>query len=90
MNPFYLADKDGSRTLKKEECRRLLLDSLNANVSEDVFETLFRVKKIGIFHIDYFLSEVNQSGTEVLTSDEFIKFFHTLNRREDLYKIMQK
>jgi len=83
MNPFYLADKDGSGTLIKEECRRLLLDSLNANVPEDVFETLFRIKKIEIFHINYFLSELNQNGTEVLTSDEFVKFFHTLNRRED-------
>ncbi len=43
MNYFYLADKDGSGTLTKEECRRLLIDSLNANVSKDVFEKLFKV-----------------------------------------------
>jgi Ca2+-binding EF-hand superfamily protein len=41
-----MADKDGTGTLTKEECRRLLTDSLNANVPESVFEKLFTVKKI--------------------------------------------
>ncbi len=43
MNYFYLADKDGSGTLTKKECRRLLIDSLNAKASDNVFETLFKV-----------------------------------------------
>jgi Ca2+-binding EF-hand superfamily protein len=46
LNHFYLADKDGSGTLTKEECRRLLTDSLNANVPESVFGKLFQVKNI--------------------------------------------
>ncbi len=43
MNYFYLADKDGSGTLTKKECRQLLIDSLNAKVPESVFEKLFKV-----------------------------------------------
>ena len=50
FNHFYLADKDGSGTLTKQECRRLLTDSLNAKVPNNVFETLFKVKRIDIFH----------------------------------------
>lgn len=43
MHYFYLADKDASGTLTKEECRCLLLDTLNAKVSNDEFEKIFRV-----------------------------------------------
>jgi hypothetical protein len=43
MQYFYLADKDGSGTLTKQECRQLLLDSFNAKISKDVFETIFKV-----------------------------------------------
>lgn len=45
MQYFYLADKDGSGALTKQECRQLLLDLLNAKVSKDDFEKLFQVSK---------------------------------------------
>ncbi|UJR20415.1 hypothetical protein I4U23_023546 [Adineta vaga] len=76
MNYFYLADKDGSGSLTKNECRRLLVDSLNAKVSDKVFEALFK--------------QADTSGEGLLTADEFIEFFRTLTRRQDLYKIMKK
>ncbi|CAF1202373.1 unnamed protein product [Rotaria sp. Silwood1] len=75
-NQFYMADKDGSGTISKDECRQLLKDSFNANISEDLFEIYFE--------------EANESGDGNLTSDEFLKFFHLLTRRKDLYKIMQQ
>jgi Ca2+-binding EF-hand superfamily protein len=43
MNNFRLADKDGSGTLTKKECRELLINSLNAEISNDVFERYFNV-----------------------------------------------
>lgn len=43
MNYFYLADKDRSGTLTKQECYRLLKDTLNAKVSNHVFERFFKV-----------------------------------------------
>jgi len=43
LSYFRSADKDKSGTLTKRECRRLLTDSLNAKVPEDVFEQLFQV-----------------------------------------------
>jgi len=43
LNHFYLADKDRSNTLTKEECRRLLIDVLNAKISHHDFELLFKV-----------------------------------------------
>jgi hypothetical protein len=51
LNHFYLADKDGSGTLTKEECRSLLIDILNAKVSDDYFDKIFKVKRNLIFHI---------------------------------------
>ncbi len=94
MNYFYLADKDGSGTLTKNECRRLLVDSFNAKVSDNVFEKLFKVGKIrNYFH--YFVrvfsfQEADKSGEGLLTSEEFIDFFHMFIRRQDLFKIMKK
>ncbi|CAF1351648.1 unnamed protein product [Rotaria sordida] len=76
LKQFYMADKDGSGTLSKDECRQLLKDSFNANISEDLF--------------DIYFEEANQNGEGSLTSDEFLKFFHLLTRRKDLYKIMQQ
>ena len=46
MNHFYMADKDGSGTLTKQECRALLTDLLNAKVPKNVFEKLFKVKNM--------------------------------------------
>ncbi|CAF2740797.1 unnamed protein product [Rotaria sp. Silwood2] len=69
-------DVNKSGTLTKRECRRLLTDSLNAKVPEDVFEKLFQ--------------ETDTSGEGLLTPDEFINFFRVLTRRTDLYEIMQK
>jgi Ca2+-binding EF-hand superfamily protein len=43
LSYFRLADKDKSGTLTKRECRRLLTDSLNAKVPEEIFEQLFQV-----------------------------------------------
>ena len=43
MHYFYLADKDGSGTLTKQECKNLLLNTLNAKVSSSDFENLFKV-----------------------------------------------
>lgn len=43
MHYFYLADKDGSETLTKQECKHLLLDTLNAKVSNNDFEKIFKV-----------------------------------------------
>lgn len=43
MHYFYLADKDGSGTLTKQECKHLLLNTLNAKVSNSDFENLFKV-----------------------------------------------
>ena len=40
-----MADKNGSGTLTKPECRRLLIDSLNAKLPESIFEKLFQVKR---------------------------------------------
>ncbi|CAF0825498.1 unnamed protein product [Adineta ricciae] len=76
LNYFYLADKDGSKSLSKSECRRLLTDSLNAKVSAKDFDKLFQ--------------EADRSGEGLLTADEFLEFFHTLTRRRDLYNIMRK
>ncbi|CAF0949612.1 unnamed protein product [Rotaria sordida] len=76
LNYFYLADKDGSGTLTKNECRRLLIDSLNAKVSKNAFETLFNA--------------ADTSGEGVLTPDEFVNLFYALTRRKDLYAIMQQ
>lgn len=45
MNYFYSADKDGSNTLTKKECRQFLTDALNAKISKEDFEKLFKVKK---------------------------------------------
>ncbi len=44
LDHFYIADKDGSGTLTKQECRSLLVDILNANVSDNDFEKIFKVK----------------------------------------------
>ncbi len=87
-----MADKDGSGTLSKQECRSLLIDSLNAKVPEKVFEKLFKVKKanISILYIYYIFQEADKSGEGVLSADEFVEFFHVLNRRKDLYQIMQQ
>jgi hypothetical protein len=49
MNYFYLADKDGSGTLTKHECRHLLLDSLNAKIPAHIFEKYFQVNFYMIF-----------------------------------------
>ncbi|CAF3840109.1 unnamed protein product, partial [Rotaria sp. Silwood1] len=76
LSYFRLADKDKSGTLTKRECRRLLTDSLNAKVPEDVFEKLFQ--------------ETDISGEGLLNPDEFINFFRVLTRRIDLYEVMQK
>ncbi|CAF1159595.1 unnamed protein product [Adineta steineri] len=76
MNYFYLADKDGSDTLTKKECRQLLVNSFNAKVSDKEFESLFK--------------EADISGEGLLTSDEFIEFFRLFTRRKDLYRIMKK
>ncbi|CAF2666556.1 unnamed protein product [Rotaria sp. Silwood2] len=48
------------------------------------FDRLFRHK---IVEQD---DKADKSGKEVLTSDEFITFFHVLTRRKDLYAIMQQ
>lgn len=53
LSYFRSADKDRSGTLTKRECRRLLTDSLNAKVPEDVFEKLFRVKSIENLSISF-------------------------------------
>jgi hypothetical protein len=45
LNHFYTADKDGSGTLTKEECRSLLIDLLNAKVSDDYFDKIFKSKE---------------------------------------------
>ncbi len=41
---FRIADIDGSNTLTKRECRKLLTNSLNVEVPENIFEQLFQVK----------------------------------------------
>ena len=88
---FRTADKDRSGTLTKRECRRLLTDSLNAKVPENVFEKLFRVRSIGYLDSSFFeFKEADRSGEGLLTPDEFLDFFHVLTRRRDLYEIMQK
>ena len=45
MNYFRLADKDGSNSLTKRECRKLLTDSLNVKVPDGIFEQLFQVER---------------------------------------------
>ncbi|CAF2640601.1 unnamed protein product [Rotaria sp. Silwood2] len=71
-----MADKDGSGTISKDECRQLLKNSFNTNVSEDIF--------------DIYFEEANKNDDGNLTSDEFLQFFRLLTRRKDLYKIMQQ
>jgi Ca2+-binding EF-hand superfamily protein len=93
MNFFYLADKDGSGTLTKTECRRLLVDSFNAKVSDNVFEKLFKVGKIRNYFdhlVRVLFQEADKSGEGLLTSEEFIDFFRLFIRRQDLFKIMKK
>ena len=43
MNYFYLADRDNSNQLSKQECKKLLVNILNANVSAKEFDQLFQV-----------------------------------------------
>ncbi|CAF0781702.1 unnamed protein product [Adineta ricciae] len=76
MKYFHTADTDGSNSLTKKECRRLLTNSLNVKVPDDIFEELFKT--------------ADQSQEGLLSPDEFIAFFHLLTRRKDLYHIMQQ
>ncbi len=41
-----MADTDRSNSLSKKECRRLLANSLNVKVPDNIFEQLFQVKNI--------------------------------------------
>ncbi|CAF5156487.1 unnamed protein product, partial [Rotaria sp. Silwood1] len=42
LSYFRLADKDKSNSLSKRECRKLLTNSLNVKVPNDIFERLFQ------------------------------------------------
>ncbi|CAF0934589.1 unnamed protein product [Didymodactylos carnosus] len=75
INHFYSADKDGSGTLTKQECQRLLTDVLNTKMSNSLFQTMFK--------------QADVSGEGLLNQEEFIVFFKTLTRRQDLFTIMQ-
>ena len=55
MKYFHSADTDGSNSLTKKECRRLLTNSLNVKVPDDIFEELFKV------HIRRHLSHFDSS-----------------------------
>jgi hypothetical protein len=43
LNYFRIADTDGSNSLTKRECRRLLTNTLNVKIPENIFEQLFQV-----------------------------------------------
>ncbi len=91
LNYFRKADRDRSNSLTKKECQRLLRNSLNVKVPENLFEQLFEVK---IFLKDLFYSKYIQRADKdhegLLDPDEFVGFFHLLTQRKDLYRIMQK
>ncbi|UJR36404.1 hypothetical protein I4U23_029127 [Adineta vaga] len=73
---FRTADTDGSNSLTKRECRRLLTNTLNVKVPDNIFEQLFK--------------KADTSEEGLLSPEEFIGFFHLLTRRKDLYTVMQQ
>lgn len=46
LSYFRIADTDGSNSLTKRECRKLLTNTLNVKVPAEIFEKLFQVKII--------------------------------------------
>ncbi|CAF3758936.1 unnamed protein product [Adineta steineri] len=75
-NYFRSADTDKSNSLSKRECRRLLSNTLNVEMPDNIFEQLFQK------------ADVSREG--LLTQEEFVAFFQLLTQRKDLYEIMQK
>jgi hypothetical protein len=49
LSYLQFADKDNLHTMNKLECQRLLMDSLNVELEERIFEKLFQVKSIQSF-----------------------------------------
>lgn len=43
LSQLRFADKDQSNTMTKFECQQLLNNSLNIDLSEDIFQKLFQV-----------------------------------------------
>jgi len=54
LTHFRAADADGSNSLTKRECRRLLTNSLNVKVPDHVFEELFQVKIYFILNLFFY------------------------------------
>ena len=46
LSQLRFVDKDKSSTMDKAECQHLLVNSLNVQLAEDVFENLFNVEVI--------------------------------------------
>ncbi|CAF4511274.1 unnamed protein product [Rotaria sp. Silwood1] len=61
LSYFRLADKDKSNSLSKRECRKLLTNSLNVKVPNDIFERLFQ--------------KADKSQEGLLSPEEFYDFF---------------
>ncbi|CAF3921853.1 unnamed protein product [Rotaria sp. Silwood1] len=71
---FHGADKDKSNTLTKQECQALLMNTLNVEMPDSVFEQMFK--------------KVHGTSEGALSPEEFVNFFQLLTRRKDLYDIM--
>ncbi|CAF1230912.1 unnamed protein product [Adineta ricciae] len=78
LSQLRFADKDKSSTMDRTECQQLLVNSLNVQLAEDVFENLFNVEA------------ANKNADGHLTPDEFFDFFQNLTQRDDLFELMQK
>ncbi|CAF1097955.1 unnamed protein product, partial [Didymodactylos carnosus] len=76
LNQFRIADKDDSGSLTKQECQSLLTDVLNTKMPNRLFQLMFK--------------EADISKEGLLNPEEFLQFFKSLTRRQDLYKIMQQ
>ncbi|CAF4385256.1 unnamed protein product, partial [Adineta steineri] len=67
-NYFRSADTDKSNSLSKRECRRLLSNTLNVEMPDNIFEQLFQK------------ADVSREG--LLTQEEFVSFFQLFTQRK--------
>ena len=76
LNYLRFADKDNSNSMNKRECRKLLTDSLNIELDETIFEQIYQ--------------DADRNNRGILNPEDFIRFFHLLARRNDLFQLMKK